>query len=298
MGEEPADAVGVGSRCHLVDAKILLQKQLAQDIHRIRTAFVDHLAQHPRLPAQVLGPAERAEPDVPQAALAGKELPAFLQFRANTPADRWIGETLPGLHRAPGLRPHRDQDQQSRAGPLVGVGIERHVEALRPRVVDQLEHRIGSAGECQAVVEVRDVGGRLAPPADLDRLAKGVQVAVAQRVAHVGVVEASVPAGFARELRQLPGGGIAAGRIVEARAQAERALLHPLAQQRPLAIHRPLVDRHIVPSDCRDPERRVADHERDVDADLPIEARQIARDRVPVVGQSRPAIEAAIEMDE
>ena len=42
------------------------------------------------------------------------------------------------------------------------------------------------------MVEVGDVGGRAGSPADLDRLAERVEVAVAERVADVGVVEAAV----------------------------------------------------------------------------------------------------------
>ena len=38
--------------------------------------------------------------------------------------------------------------------------------------------------------------GALAQPADLDRLPERVEVAVAERIADVGVVEAAVPAGL------------------------------------------------------------------------------------------------------
>ena len=43
-----------------------------------------------------------------------------------------------------------------------------------------------------AVIEVRDVGRRLGPPPDVDGLAERVEEPVAERVAHVGVVEAAV----------------------------------------------------------------------------------------------------------
>ena len=73
-----------------------------------------------------------------------------------------------------------------------GIGVEGDVEALGARVVDQREQRLGAARVGLAVVEVGDVGGRVGPPADLDRLAERVEVAVAERVADVGVVEAAV----------------------------------------------------------------------------------------------------------
>ena len=57
------------------------------------------------------------------------------------------------------------------------------------------------------MVEVGDVGGRAGPPADVDRLAERVEVAVAERVADVRVVEAAVTPGLGGERRQLLGRG-------------------------------------------------------------------------------------------
>ena len=82
-------------------------------------------------------------------------------------------------------------------------------------VIDEGQHRFGSAGKRLPVIEVGDVGGPLAAPADLDRLAERIEVTVAERVAHVGVVEAPVGRRLARQLRQLIGAGIGAGRIVQ-----------------------------------------------------------------------------------
>ena len=73
------------------------------------------------------------------------------------------------------------------------------------RVVDERQQRLGAARVRVAMVEVGDVGGRAGPPADLDRLAERVEVAVAERVADVGVVEAAVAAGFLGEGGQLLG---------------------------------------------------------------------------------------------
>ena len=87
----------------------------------------------------------------------------------------------------------RQLDQQARARPLGRIRVEGDVEALGARVVDEREQRLGAARVRLAVVEVGDVGRRAGPPADLDRLAERVEVAVAERVADVGVVEAAVP---------------------------------------------------------------------------------------------------------
>ena len=80
------------------------------------------------------------------------------------------------------------------------------------------------------MVEVGDVRGALALPADLDRLAERVEVAVAERVADVRVVEPAVSCGLGRELGELIGAGIGAGRVVQAGREADGALLHRLAQ--------------------------------------------------------------------
>ena len=95
-----------------------------------------------------------------------------------------------------GLDPLRQLDEQTRAGPLGRIGIEGDVETLGAGVVDQREQRLGTARMRLAVVEVGDVRRRAGPPADLDRLADRVEVAVAERVADVGVVEAAVPPGL------------------------------------------------------------------------------------------------------
>ena len=101
-------------------------------------------------------------------------------------------------------------DEQPRRRPLGRVGVERDVEALGARVVDQREHRLRAARVRLAVVEVGDVGRRAGAPADLDRLAERVEVAVAERVADVGVVEAAVPAGLLGQRGELLGRGVAA----------------------------------------------------------------------------------------
>ena len=67
------------------------------------------------------------------------------------------------------------------------------------------------------MVEVGDVGRPFTAPSDLDRLAEGIQEAVAEGIANVGVVEAAVLCGLTGQRRQLIGGGVGARRVVQAR---------------------------------------------------------------------------------
>ncbi len=67
------------------------------------------------------------------------------------------------------------------------------------------------------MVEVGDVGRPARAPADLDRLAEGVEIAVAERVSDVGVIEAAVARRFLGERHELVGVGVGARRIVEPR---------------------------------------------------------------------------------
>ena len=80
-----------------------------------------------------------------------------------------------------------------------GIQVERDVEALGARVVDEPEHVLRRAGERRPMVEVGQVDGPAAgAPADLDRLAERVEEAVAERVADVGVIEAAEPGRLVR----------------------------------------------------------------------------------------------------
>jgi hypothetical protein len=65
------------------------------------------------------------------------------------------------------------------------------------------------------VVEVGDVGRGAPPSPDLDRLPERVEIAVAEGVANVGVVETAAPASLLGEHGELLGRGVAARRIVE-----------------------------------------------------------------------------------
>ena len=135
---------------------------------------------------------------------------------------------------------------------------------------------------------------RVAAPPDLDRLPERVEEAVTERVADVGVVEAAVPRGFSTEVRQLVCRGVAAGRVVEPGADAEGPFRHALAEHRAHRLGRSFRGRLVFPADRADPQRRVADQVRDVDADLVVKAAEVGRNRVPVVVDVRVAVEPRV----
>ncbi|MBA3877528.1 MAG: hypothetical protein C0498_11470 [Anaerolinea sp.] len=146
---------------------------------------------------------EVAEPDVGDPAGPRIEDAARLELPPDPRPDRAVGQAL---LRRPGtalLDPGRDRDQEAGGGPLVRIGVECHVEALGAGVVDEREHLVRAAGERRAMVEVGDVDRRLAPPADLDRLAERIEEPVAERVAHVGVVDPAQASRLVREDGQL-----------------------------------------------------------------------------------------------
>ena len=178
------------------------------------------------------------EADVRPAGPAGVRRAARRELGPHPVAGGPVGEPLLERPRAAGLDPLGQLDEQARRGPFGRIRVERDVEALGARVVDEREQRLGAAGVRVAVIEVGDVGGRRGPPADVDRLADRVEIAVAQRIADVGVVEAAVPAGLLGERRQLGGRGVAPGRVVEPGAEPERAVGHRVAEHRAHPVER------------------------------------------------------------
>ena len=157
------------------------------------------------------------------------------------------------------LDPQRHLDQQPRRRPFVGVHVERDVEAVSARVVDKGEQRLRSAGVRLAMIEVRDVNRPGAAPADVDRLAERIEVAITERVADMRVVEAAVARRFRRQRRELVGRGIRAGRVVEAARESERAGRHRVREQCAHIGERPIVRGDVVPAETRDAQRAVAD---------------------------------------
>ena len=208
---------------HLADAEILGEQQVADDIERVVAGLGHDVGHRPALPAEVLGPPEGTEPNVRPARLARVGGTPGLELAADAVARRPVGKALLERARSARLDPLRELDEQPRRGPLVGIGVEGDVETLGAGVVDERQHRLGPAGMGLAVVEVGDVGRGAGATADLDRLAERVEVAVAERVADVGVVEAAVPAGLIGERGKL------IGRRVRRRAGSRAPRLSPKA---------------------------------------------------------------------
>ena len=176
----------------LGDAEVLGEEQVADDVERVVAGLGHHLGDGPALPAEVLGPVEGAEADVGPAGRAGVGRAAGRELGADAVARGAVGQSLLQRPGAAGLDPLRELDEQAGRRPLGRVGVEGDVEPVGARVVDQREHRLGAARVRRAVIEVGDVGGRAGAPADLDRLAERVEVAIAERIADVAVIEAAV----------------------------------------------------------------------------------------------------------
>jgi hypothetical protein len=100
-----------------------------------------------------------------------------------------------------------------------------------------------------------------------------------------------------RQGGELLGRGKAARRVVEPGAETDCALLQPLAEECPHPVECAGVGRHVVPAECRDAERRVADQRGDVQAGPAVVAAKEARHRVPVMGDRRIAVEAGVHLD-
>ncbi len=141
--------------------------------------------------------------------------------------------------------------------------------------------------------------GALGAPADLDRLAERVEIAVAERVADVRVVEATSAPGLGGQRGELIGRGERARRVVEPGGQPEGALGHAVAQEPAHRVERGR--RRPARHPSRAPRSGAAElpiERRDVEADRPVVARQVAPDGRPVVVDRRPAIETGVELDE
>ena len=299
MGQERVHPRPVRSGCDLVDPEILGQEQVAQAVDRIEARLGEVGAEGPALPALVLGPGEIAHPQVVPDPGPGEQPAPRRQLGPDPRPDRPVREAgLEGGHAA-GLDPGRQHDQQAGARPFVGVQVEADVEALRPGVVDELEHVLGRSREGRPVIEVGDVDRPAAAAPDLDRLSERIEERVTERIAHVGVVEAAEPDGLGQEVGQLLRRGIGAGRVVEPGRQSECAFLEPLAQERPLVGHLGGARLDLVPAHGRDPQGRVADQVGDVDRDAAVIAGEVVGHRPPVVGDAiRAAVEARVEGQE
>ena len=151
------------------------------------------------------------------------------------------------------------------------------------------------------MIEVGDVRRPVAAPADLDRLLERVQVPVAERVAHVRVIEAAMGCRLAGERGQLIGAGVGAGRVVESRRETDGALLHRLSQHRAHVRDIRVGGLHLLPADGAHPQRAVSDQEREVDRWMKcVEAVEVRLDRAPIVRRClrRRAVQPGVHVDQ
>ncbi len=189
-------------------------------------------------------------------------------------------------------------DQQPGAGPLVRIGVEGDVEARGAGVVDEREELVRAARMGLAVVEVGDVGRRSSAPPDLDGLLERIEEPVTERVADVGVVEATLLPGGSGQLGELLRRGVAAGGIVEARAQADGAVRDRVAEGGAHPIDGLGVCGDVVPAKGGDAELAVPDQRADVHADRAVVAGEVIGDGSPVVVDVWPAIQTRVEVHE
>src|SRR5207253_6364566 len=79
---------------------------------------------------------------------------------------------------------------------------------------------------------------------------------------------------------------------------AEGALLHRLTERALHAVERPIVRGHVLPTESLDAQGAVAGHEGNVHAHAAVEALEVACHAGPVMVESRPPIEPAVEAHE
>ena len=188
-------------------------------------------------------------------------------------------------------------DQQAGRGPLVGVGVEGHIAARRPRIVHEREHRFGTAGVGLSVIEVGEVNRSVAHLANGQRLPERVEEAVAELVADVGVIEPSLACRRVGQVGQLFGARVGTRRVVQAARQPKGPFGHALTEHGPHIGHGHMVGRHVLPAQGADAERRVPDQHRHVHRHPAVEAAQVAGHGVPVQGDVGPRVQARVHLD-
>ena len=138
----------------------------------------------------------------------------------------------------------------------------------------------------------------VAQPPDFQRLLpRGHQPLRAQAGAGVRVVVAAHPRRYARQLAQFLGGGVGAGRVVQASGQSPRALLHGLAGHSLHVLHLRGSGRAVVPADAPYTHGGVAEDVRHVDSDGVVVLVQQFGHRQPVGGQGRIAVQPGVQPD-
>ena len=162
----------------------------------------------------------------------------------------------------------------------IGILIDRGIHASGSRFIDQPQ-RLDALPQVRRTDHLVMRHLRRQPAAFTDR--DGLFHAVDDRrrlVAHVRDIDAAEPAGHFRELDDLARRGERARHVEEAGAQAERAVLHRLFDERPHPVQLARGGRSIGRADHGRPNRSLADEASDVHRLLEqLQARQKRRER-------------------
>lgn len=196
------------------------------------------------------------------------------------------------------MGPLGKHDKDSGAAVHVGEAVHGDVLAGIDGAVNEFKELPSAAGMSDALVEVGEVTGEAGPPADIEGFLDGVEEPIAEGVAEVGVVDAAESGGFLGETDEFVGGGVAAGRVVEAGRHAKGALFHAFTEHGPHVGDVGVGGGGIVPAHGADADRGVADDIGDVDGDLVVEHGEVLGDGGPGVGEGWGAVEAGVELDE
>src|SRR5262249_32430261 len=151
------------------------------------------------------------------------------------------------------------------AARVVGIDVPAHVDAARPRVVDQPQHAVDLPPVlAPADLDVGDLHADLGLLADADGLADGVLDHRALAT-HVGEVEALTPGDPAGQGHQLRGLGVRARRIDQPGGVAVGSGIHGLVEPPLHGAEVARVHRAIVGPHGGEAEGAVADEVHDVD---------------------------------
>ena len=214
----------VGARGDVGGLQVFVEEEIAEGVDLALAEGVGYFGDGLAFKALVVGALEVGEPDVAPGLAPGSDLlPEALAALVGA-------EDFFEAGRASVVGPLGEHDEDPGAAVGVGEAVHGHVLAGVDGAVNQFEELSGAAGVGDALVEVGQVAGEARPLADLQGLLDGVEEPVAEGVAKVGVIDAAESGDLLGEADEFVGGGVAAGRVVEARGDAESALLHALSQ--------------------------------------------------------------------
>ncbi len=208
--------------------------------------------------------------------------PRLLELDAQALAQVGVAEPRDDRLRPAGVHPTWQQRVQVRGTREIGIRVERDVDSVVTRPVDQREQLARApaiAGEAE--MRVREVQRHAGAARDLDR----VGVALDRVQAVIAVVRAVVGAAaqLPAQLDQLVVRRVHARRVGEAGRQADRALGETLTHERAHRIELVRRGGTVVRPHGQQAQRGVGEQVADVDRGRPVEAREIVRHAPPAV---------------